>query len=88
MKKTRLSITYLWIALGVVFLLGVWAIVALILKSQGNMVILYPHESFVRVFELLGTGQKGRNFFRAQAFNIDQIFTVPVHLSKLFKTKV
>lgn len=57
MKKTRLSITYLWIALGVVFLLGVWAIVALILKSQGNMVILYPHESFVRVFELLGTGK-------------------------------
>ena len=53
MKKTRPFLPYVFVASGVVFLLGLWAIVAAILKSQGNMVILYPHESFARVFEFL-----------------------------------
>ena len=53
MKKTRRYLTYVWIALGVVFLLGTWAILAAILKSQKNTVLLYPDEAFVRVFDFL-----------------------------------
>ena len=60
MKKIRPYLPYVFVALGVVFLLGVWAIVAAILKSQNNMVILYPDEAFARVFGFLFLEGAGR----------------------------
>ena len=56
-----------WIGIGIVILgfltlLGIWAIVSAILKSQGNNVLPYPHETFGRAFDLLFVIDAGRTW--------------------------
>ena len=51
-KENRPSLQILFVCLGAAFLIGVWAILAAWLKSQGNHVVLYPHEAVVRIAEL------------------------------------
>ena len=56
MKKKRKMPKGLGIALaigGFLVLLGIWALVSLILKSQGNNVLPYPHDTLGRAFGFL-----------------------------------
>lgn len=52
-KRFPLIKKIIFISLGVAFLIAAWYVLAAILKSNGNMVILYPHEAIARAFALM-----------------------------------
>lgn len=51
-KQTRLKAA-IFTFIGFVFILVVWYLVSFILKNNQNDVLPYPHETFIRTFELL-----------------------------------
>ncbi len=52
-KKRSQTILTLCVVGGAVFLIGVWYIVSAALKGSGNNVLPYPHETLVRMFQML-----------------------------------
>ena len=53
MNKKRALRTILFVLLGLVFIIGVWYLIAYTLYAQSNSTLAYPHETLVTMGELL-----------------------------------